>query len=81
MTQLKSPRKIELLRDTNRIVAEILAELKAQIEPGISTLELSELSDSLAATRNGRTALKGYNGFPHARRVSVNEEVVHGIPS
>lgn len=78
---MKSPRKIELLRDTNRIVTEILAELKAKIEPGISTLELSELSDSVAATRNGGTALKGYNGFPHARCVSVDEEVVHGIPS
>lgn len=81
MTELKSPRKIELLRDTKRIGAEILAELKAQIEPGISTLELGELSDSLTATRNGHTALKGYNGLPHARCVSVNEEVVHGIPS
>jgi methionyl aminopeptidase len=69
------------MRDANRIVAEILTELQAHIAPGISTMELNELGESLAAERNVRPAFKGYNGFPYALCASVNEEVVHGIPS
>lgn len=69
------------MRDANRIVAEILAELTAQIVPGITTMELNELGEGLAAKRNARPAFKGYNGFPYALCASVNEEVVHGMPS
>lgn len=81
MINLKSPQEIEVMRDANRIVAEILAELTAQIVPGITTMELNELGESLAAKRNARPAFKGYNGFPYALCASVNEEVVHGMPS
>lgn len=69
------------MRDANRIVAEILAELKEQIAPGISTMELNEIGESLAAKQNARPAFKGYNGFPYALCASINEEVVHGMPS
>ncbi len=69
------------MRDANRIVAEILTEIQAHIAPGISTMELNELGESLAATRSVLPAFKGYNGFPYALCASVNEEVVHGIPS
>ena len=69
------------MRDANRIVAEILVELKTQIVPGITTMELNELGEILAAKRNARPAFKGYNGFPYALCASVNEEVVHGMPS
>lgn len=69
------------MRDANRIVAEILAELSEQITPGISTMELNEIGESLAAKRNARPAFKGYNGFPYALCASINEEVVHGMPS
>jgi len=81
LINLKSPQEIEVMRDANRIVAEILAELTAQIVPGITTMELNELGESLAAKRNARPAFKGYNGFPYALCASVNEEVVHGMPS
>jgi methionyl aminopeptidase len=80
LIHLKSPRDLELLRHANRIVAEILTELRTQIAPGVSTLKLSELGERLAVKRNARPAFKGYNGFPHALCASVNEEVVHGIP-
>ena len=73
--------EIEVIWDANRIVAEILTELKARIAPGISTMELNKLGESLAAKRNARPAFKGYNGFPYALCASVNEEVVHGMPS
>lgn len=69
------------MREANRIVAEILAELRGRIAPGISTMELNELSEQLAEKRNARPAFKGYNGFPYALCASVNEEVVHGMPS
>jgi methionyl aminopeptidase len=69
------------MRDANRIVAEILAELREQITPGISTMELNKIGESLAAKRNARPAFKGYNGFPYALCASINEEVVHGMPS
>jgi methionyl aminopeptidase len=81
LIQLKSPKEIAVMREANRIVAEILAELKDRIAPGISTMELNELSESLAKKRKARPAFKGYNGFPFALCVSVNEEVVHGMPS
>lgn len=81
MIHLKSPREIQVMRDANRIVAEILAELKEQIAPGINTMELNEIGESLAAKRNARPAFKGYNGFPYALCASINEEVVHGMPS
>lgn len=69
------------MRDANRIVAEILAELREQITPGISTMELNEIGESLATNRNARPAFKGFNGFPYALCASINEEVVHGMPS
>ena len=81
MISLKSPQEIDIMRDANRIVAEILAELEAQIAPGITTMELNELGERLATERDARPAFKGYNGFPYALCASVNEEVVHGIPS
>ncbi|UCE84175.1 MAG: type I methionyl aminopeptidase [Deltaproteobacteria bacterium] len=81
MIHLKSPREIQVMRDANRIVAEILAELREQITPGISTMELNEIGESLAAKRNARPAFKGFNGFPYALCASINEEVVHGMPS
>ncbi|UCG13022.1 MAG: type I methionyl aminopeptidase [Deltaproteobacteria bacterium] len=81
MIHLKSPQEIAVMRDANRIVAEILAELKARIIPGISTMYLNELAERLAVKRRARPAFKGYNGFPYALCASVNEEVVHGMPS
>ena len=81
MIHLKSPQEIAVMREANRIVAEILAELRGRIAPGISTMELNELSEQLAEKRNARPAFKGYNGFPYALCASVNEEVVHGMPS
>lgn len=81
MIHLKSRQEIAVMREANRIVARILAELRARVAPGISTMELNELSEALAAEHCVRPAFKGYNGFPAALCASVNEEVVHGIPS
>jgi methionyl aminopeptidase len=78
---LKSPREIEKMRRSNRIVAEILQEVKAMARPGVKTRELDELAEDLLKKHRARSAFKGYNGYPAVLCTSVNEEVVHGIPS
>ncbi len=78
---LKSPPEIEKMRGSNRIVAEILEEIKRKVRPGVTTLELDELAEGLAARHKARPAFKGYNGYPATLCTSVNEEVIHGIPS
>lgn len=77
---LRSPDEIEKLRASNRIVAEILGELRELIKPGITTIELDEYAESRTAGKGAVPAFKGYMGYPASLCVSVNEEVVHGIP-
>ena len=78
---LKSPLEIERMRRSNRVVAEILQEVKAAVQPGVKTRELDELAEALLKKHRARSAFKGYNGYPAVLCTSVNEEVVHGIPS
>lgn len=78
---LKSPQEIEKMRRSNQIVAEILEEIKAAAKPGVTTKELDERAEGLLSRSKTRSAFKGYNGYPATLCTSVNEEVVHGIPS
>ncbi len=78
---LKSAPDIEKMRRSNRIVAEILQEVKAAAKPGVKTRALDELAEALLKKHRARSAFKGYNGYPAVLCTSVNEEVVHGIPS
>jgi methionyl aminopeptidase len=80
MITLKSKREIEIMRDANRIVAEILEELRAFCKAGISTRELDRLAEEKTAQNNATPAFKGYRGFPGALCTSINQQVVHGIP-
>ena len=64
----------------NRIVAEILEGVKEKVQPGIQTRELDELAEEMCRQRRVKPAFKGYRGYPRSLCVSVNEEVVHGIP-
>ena len=64
----------------NRIVAEILEGVKEKVQPGIETRELDELAEELCRKHRVQAAFKGYRGYPRSICVSVNEEVVHGIP-
>ena len=77
----KSQREIALMRDANRIVAEILEVLKEKAVPGTTTLELNDAAEELAEKYKATCAFKGYRGFPFALCTSVNEVVVHGMPS
>jgi methionyl aminopeptidase len=85
MIFLKSQREIELMRRANVIVAEILAELREKVAPGVTTLELDALSEELTYRKKARPAFKGYvvagRVYPYTLCASVNEEVVHGMPS
>jgi methionyl aminopeptidase len=80
MIQLKSPQEIAKMEVANRIVAEVLEEVKNKIRPGVETQELDELAEALCHKRQVKPAFKGYRGYPHALCVAVNEEVVHGMP-
>jgi len=77
---IKSKQEIIKLRKANRIVGETLQELKKHIAEGISTRELDRIAESYIRSKGGEPAFKGYAGFPATLCVSVNDEVVHGIP-
>jgi methionyl aminopeptidase len=79
--ELKSASELGYMRDAGRIVKEILVELRQAVAPGISTFELDRLAEDLIHKKGAAPAFKGYRGFPCVLCASVNEEVVHGIPS
>lgn len=78
---LKSPREIQVMRIANRIVAETLSMLTEKIRPGLTTRQLDQWAYDFVKTKGADPAFKGYRGFPGSLCVSINEEVVHGIPS
>lgn len=80
MIILKSAKELEKMRVAGRMVAEILAMLKEQIAPGITTIELDRLAEKECRKRKAIPAFKGYGGFPYAVCSSPNEKVVHGFP-
>jgi len=81
MITIKSERELVLMRYAGRVVAEVLQELKKAIRPGITTLELDRIAERYIKKANCQPAFKGYHGFPASICASINEEVVHGIPS
>lgn len=80
MIIIKSPREIEHLKRSNLIVAEVFATLKKAVRPGITTKELDQITEKIILSRGALPAFKGYRGFPASLCVSINDEVVHGIP-
>lgn len=81
MIILKTPQEIEKMRVSGRMVVEILEELKQAIKPEVTTEELNRLAERRITNQGGIPAFKGYRGFPKSLCISLNEEVVHGIPS
>lgn len=77
----KSPAEIEAMREAGRVSAKVLREVGAQVRPGVSTLELDEFAEQLIRLEGGIPAFKGYGGFPGSICSSINEQIVHGIPS
>ncbi|WP_188207988.1 type I methionyl aminopeptidase [Alkalibacillus aidingensis] len=77
----KTPREIELMREAGKIVALTHQELKKHIKPGVTTNELDQIAEDFIRSHQATPSFKGYNGFRGSICVSVNEELVHGIPS
>ena len=81
MITIKSKSEIELMRKAGYLVSLTHQYLKDFIKPGITTLELDKLAEEFIISRGGVPSCKGYEGFPCSLCVSINDEVVHGIPS
>jgi methionyl aminopeptidase len=81
MIVIKSKREIDLMREPCKVTAELLRDLEAFIEPGRTTMDISEFVERRITSHGMTPTFKGYGGFPAAACVSVNEEVIHGIPS
>ena len=80
MIQYKSTREIEKLRKAGRVVAEVLDLISENVRPGVATRELDALAAKFFEKRKAKAAFLGYQGFPANICVSVDDEVVHGIP-
>lgn len=80
VTKVKTAAEITAMRESGRMLATVLQKLEKQLAVGLSTMDLNNLAAKELAALGGEPAFKGYQGFPAALCVSVNEEVVHGIP-
>ncbi len=81
MLQIKSKREIEKMRASGKLVASILQELKGMVAPGVALIDLDRRAEELTLKGGAKPAFKGYSGFRHTLCLSVNEQVVHGVPS
>jgi methionyl aminopeptidase len=81
MIVCKSPAEIARMRAASELVAAVLTDLKGVIAPGASTGELDERAEATIRAAGATPAFKGYHGYPATLCVSINEEVIHGIPS
>ena len=77
----KSPAEIEKLRHSGRLVRGLLEEIRERVRPGVSTVELERYTEKRLAQLGATPAFKGYRGYPCCLCTSVNDEIVHGIPS
>jgi methionyl aminopeptidase len=80
MIELKTEREIGIVRTNGQILAKTLKLLEEKTKPGMKTKELDQLAEDYIRKQGGYPAFKGYRGFPASICVSINEEVVHGIP-
>mgnify|MGYP001571863576 FL=1 len=80
MIPLKSPKDLEMLKRSGEILASVMREVTKNVLPGITTIDIDRISAELILKKKALAAFKGYKGFPATACVSVNEEIVHGIP-
>ncbi len=80
MIVCKSPAEIERMRGANVLVADVLVALRERVQPGVTTAELDAFAEGQIRQAGGMPAFKGYHGFPATLCISVNDEVIHGIP-
>nr|MBN2276328.1 type I methionyl aminopeptidase [candidate division Zixibacteria bacterium] len=80
MIFIKTDAQIEIMRKAGRIVAKTLALVEREIKPGITTAELDKMAEEYILSEGARPGFKGYQGFPATACISIDDEVVHGIP-
>jgi methionyl aminopeptidase len=78
---IKTAKEVEKMRRAGEIVREVLEAVRAMVKPGVTTLELERVAEKLIEERGAKPAFKGYHGFPCVLCTSLNDQVVHGIPS
>ena len=81
MINIKSDMEIQYMRSAGKVVAETLAIIEQVIKPGITTAEIDKLAEEFIIKQGAKPSFKGYCGFPASICTSVNDEVVHGIPT
>ena len=81
MIYIKTPEEIKIMAESCRLLSSVMKELKNKVEPGITTNELNKLAEKLIFSLGVKPGFKGYNNFPAALCTSINEQIVHGIPS
>lgn len=81
MIAIRSPKELDLLREANRIAAEVLKKVAEMVRPGASTEELDQEAEELIRASGATPSFKGYKGYPCSICASIDEQVVHGIPS
>lgn len=81
MISIKTEEEIKIMAEGGKILAKVLSEVEKMVKPGITTIELDSLAESLILQYGARPAFKGYDGFPFSLCTSINENIVHGLPS
>jgi methionyl aminopeptidase len=81
MITIKKPEEILIMRESGKILATVLKEVENLVKPGVTTLELNRAAEALILSMGGKPGFKGYDGFPYSLCTSVNENIVHGLPS
>lgn len=80
MIGIKNERELAAMRKAGRVTAQVLEVLRASVKAGMKTSELDAIAEKEVHARGGRASFKGYNGYPASLCVSINDEIVHGIP-
>ncbi len=81
MITIKTPEEIKIIAESGKILADAIREIEKMAKPGITTRELDRTAEAFILSKGAKPAFKGYEGFPYALCVSVNENIVHGFPS
>lgn len=81
MTVIKSKEEVQMMRRAGKVVAQVLERLKTAVSPGLMTKELNRIAEEELHRLGAKASFKGYRGYPASLCVSINEEIVHGIPS
>lgn len=81
MITIKTPEEIQIMKEAGKILAKCLLEVSKKAKPGVTTLELDRAAEALIRSFRAKPGFKGYEGFPFSLCASVNENIVHGLPS